>query len=265
MSTHREFVVFEDPRSPEAAERLIELGERTAEDMGAVRATFRAWPGRTANVAFAVLLVVAVATSVVAPNATELSVRLVIWGSFAFWVALFVAAGAMDRHRVCEHGLVVGFRTHSRYVVPWSTIDPGRVRVVRRPLLVGRRPELPASSPHYRVGWFTTSAVAVNGLDSAIDGWVRVPGLLGVTDAVELAGRARFTPFVWWLLGTQRPRELLEAIEAAMVADGYDARGLADRAERNAVTITWQPTAQSPIPPRYPDDPVVGVRGPDLP
>jgi hypothetical protein len=159
----------------------------------------------------------------------------------------------------------VGFKTRSRYVVPWSTIDPGRVRVLRRPLLIGRRDEMPSSSPHYRVGWLSTQAVVVNGLDTAIDGWTRVPGLLGVTDEAQLGGRARITPFVWWLLGTQRPRQLLEAMEAAMIADGYPAQGMADRAVRQTVTATWRPAPVSPVPPRYATDAVIGVRGPTLP
>lgn len=265
MTSRKEFVQFDDPQSPQAADAFLELADRSWEDMGAVRATFRPWPGRTAKIVLTVLLALAAWGAAVAPDGEELGVRLVIVGSFVLWIVLFVAAGAIDRHRVCEHGLVVGFRTRSTYVVPWESIDPGRVRVVRRPLLLGRRPEMPGSSPHYRVGWFSTQAVALNGLDTAIDGWRRVPGLLGVTDAAQLGGRARITPFVWWLLGTQRPRALLEAIEEAMVADGYDAQGLAERAVRQTVTLPWRPSAHSPVPPRYPADPVIGVRGPELP
>lgn len=263
--TSRRFLEFPDPQSLGAAEELLALAEQSWADLGAVRATFRPWPGRTAWVVIVVLHVVTAAYTFSAPDSTEMLVRTALLGSLVFWTAVVVAAGAIDKHRVCEHGLVVGFRTRSRYVIPWSSIDPGRVRVLRRPLLVGRREEMPSSSPHYRLGFLTTQAVAVNGLDTAIEGWTRVPGLLGVTDAAELGGRARITPFVWWFLGTQRPRALLEAMEAAMVADGYAAHGMAERAVRQSVTLTWRPTPHSPVPPRYAMDPVLGVDGPLLP
>ncbi|WP_156374163.1 hypothetical protein [Cellulomonas sp. Leaf334] len=265
MTASRKLVEFRDVESLGTAEELIALVDQTASDQGEVRATFRPWPGRTAWGVIVALLVLTGTYTFSAPDTTEMWVRSALLGSLVFWTAVVVAAGAIDRHRVCEHGLVVGFRTRSKYVIPWSTIDPGRVRVVRRPLLLGRREEMPTSSPHYRVGWLSTRAVAVNGLDTAIDGWTRVPGLLGVTDAAELGGRARITPFVWWLLGTQRPRELLEAMEAAMVADSYPAQGMAERALRQTVTLPWRPTPVSPVPPRYAIDPVIGVDGPALP
>jgi hypothetical protein len=69
-------------------------------------------------------------------------------------------------------------------------------------------------------------------------------------------------------LGTQRPRRLAEAIaaiEAAMVAGGYAAHGLAERAKRQSIALTWRPAPRSPIPPRYLTDPVIGVDGPRLP
>jgi len=44
--------------------------------------------------------------------------------------------GLLEKHRVCRHGLVLGLR--GEHAVPWSSIDPGRVRLLRRANLVTR-------------------------------------------------------------------------------------------------------------------------------
>lgn len=263
--TGLDFLAFTDVNDDEQVEQFVEIAKQTWEDQGEVLAMFRPWPGRVAWIVIALIIVGSGLFTVFAPNDTERLVRSSLFGSAIFWSALIVASGAVERHRVCEHGLIVGFRTRSQYVIPWSTVDPGRVRIALRPSLLGRHPDVPSSSPHFRHGWLSTEALLLNGLDTAVSGWMAVPGLLGVTDAVKLGGRARTTPFVWWVLGTQRPRRLAEAIEAAMVADGFDALGLAERAQRQSTTLTWRPSPFSPIPARYPTDPVIGVGGPLLP
>ncbi|MCL1907127.1 MAG: hypothetical protein FWG08_04340 [Propionibacteriaceae bacterium] len=57
------------------------------------------------------------------------------------WIV--IAAG--DVHNVCEHGMVVG-RAKRRYVIPWATIDPGRVFVVKN---MGH-PSINVGVPHVR-------------------------------------------------------------------------------------------------------------------
>lgn len=69
---------------------------------------------------------------------------------------------------------------------------------------------------------------------------------------------------MWWLLGAASPERLAEAIEEAIVADGYDAHGLAARASRGAIIIAWNPEGDHPLPPRQSQDPVLGVDGPPL-
>lgn len=264
MTAHRPFLELH-PDDPDALARLASLADLTAADMGAVRAQFRPWPGTTAWVVTAVAAVAGVAGALAAPDDAGRLVGLAVVGTFLLFVGLFVATGAVDRIRVCEHGLVLGWRTRSRYVVPWRTVDPGRVRVVHRVGLVGRLSDATPSSPHYRLGILTTRALAVNGLDTAIGGWLRVPGLLDVTDRHDVDSEVRVTPFAWWLLGTRRPADLARAIEDAMVADGYDAAGLADRALAAAHTMRLNPGVHHPFPARRAADPVVGIRGPHLP
>jgi len=263
--TGREFVAFTDVNDDAQIEQFVEIAMQTWADQGTVLARFRAWPGRVFIGVTAILVVASALFTAVAPDSSQLMGRAALLFSVLFWAGLFVALGAIERHRVCEHGLIVGFRTRSQYVIPWSTVDPGRVRIARRPVLLGRHPDVPSMSPHFRLGWLSTEALFVNGLDTAMHSWMANPDLFGVTDPVKLGGRARSTPFVWWVLGTQRPRRLAEAIEAAMVADGYDAHGLAERAMRQSTTLTWRPAPRNPIPPRYPLDPVLGVNGPLLP
>ncbi|WP_029289753.1 hypothetical protein [Cellulomonas sp. HZM] len=264
MSERRWFELT-DVDSDETMTALAGLADLTWQDMGEVRATFRAWPGTVAWVVIAALVGGGGVAALAAGDPATRVVALAVVATVAVFLAAFVAAGAADRTRVCEHGLVLGTRTRSRYVVPWSTLDPGRVRVVHHVGLVGRLPYATPSSPHYRLGLLSTRALAVDGLDTALGGWARVPGMLEVTDAVAPGSRVRRTPFVWWLLGTRRPADLARAIEDAMVADGYPARGLAARAQAQAHTMRLNPGTHDPLPPRAATDPVLGVDGPDLP
>ena len=266
MSARGRFLDLADAGSDASIERLVAVARQDHTDMGAVRAVFRAWPGTVFWVVAAVVVLAVPWAALISPDPDARPwLAALLAGLAAFWLAVFAAAGVIERHRVCEHGMVVGFRTRSRYVIPWSSVDPGRVRIVRRSNFVGRLPGMPPSSPHYRVGMVSGTAVALNGLDSAIEGWVRIPGMLEVSDARTPGGRGRRTPFVWWLLGTRRPERLVRAIEEAMVADGYPADGLAARATRQAVTLRYNPGTDNPLPPRQTTDPVIGVGGADLP
>lgn len=255
----------DDPAA--AADLVVALADQDHQDMGAPRAVFRAWPGTVFWVVAGVVVVAATGLALLTPNPDDrLWLAALAGGTFLAWSAVFAGVGVAERHRVCEHGLVLGWRTRSRYVVPWSSVDPGRVRVVHRSNFVSRLKDMPPSSPHYRVGMVSGTALALNGFDSAVEGWHRVPGVLEVTDARTPGSRWRRTPFVWWLLGTRRPEALVRAIEDAMVADGYDARGMADRAIAQARTLRWgDDDRPHPFPVRDATDPVIGVAGPPLP
>ncbi|WP_028045501.1 hypothetical protein [Cellulomonas sp. URHE0023] len=259
MSGDREFLELGEPTEA-SLDRLLAAADQDWRDMGAVRAVFRSWPGNIFWIIAAVMVLPWVALAALQSDPEDRLVALVAAGGFLFFVVLLVGVGVAERHRVCEHGLVVGMRTKSPFFIPWSTIDPGRVRVVRRSNLLGRLPGVSPSSPHFRHGAASGTALALNGLDTALTGWRHLPGV-EVTDAVRPGSRVRRTPFVWWVLGGRRPERLAQAIEDAMVADGYPARGLAARAVAQGCTLRYNPGAWNPFPARAGTDGVVGVHG----
>lgn len=260
-----EFFEMSDVADERRTEQLLDLVDQDYRDQGRVLASFRPWPTRRVWTVTAVLLGLCLLPILLVPGDTGWGLTFTGLVSVGGTFLTFLLAGVVDHHRVCEHGLVVGFRRRSRYVVPWCTLDPGRVRVVERSSLLGRYPEVASTSPHFRQGFLTTRSLAVNGLDTAQSGWVRIPGLLDVSDVVDQVSGARGTPFTWWLLGARQPERLAEAIEEAMVADGYAAQGLARRASAEAVTLRWNPPGLNPLPSRQATDPVLGVDGPSLP
>ena len=260
MSGEREFLELLDA-SEESLNRLLAVADQDWRDMGQVRAVFRSWPGNIFWMMAAVLVLPFVALAVFQSDPLA---GLTAACTFGFFIVLLIGAGVLERHRVCEHGLVVGMRTKSLFVIPWSTVDPGRVRVVCRSNLLGRFPGRSSSSPHMRHGVASGTALALNGLDTALGGWRQLPGVQ-VSDAVRPGSRVRRTPFVLWYLGTRRPERLARAIEDAMVADGYPARGLAARAVAQGCTLRLNPGIWDPFLARERFDPIIGVDGPPQP
>lgn len=216
-------------------------------DMGRVLQTFRCWPGPISS---AVMILVTVAVAVwywtTVPDdplwfrLTLLSVIfLPLWSGFAL-------PGILERIRVCEHGLVLGYGStrRARYVVPWDSIDPRNLRILERAQLISRHDGVPQVSPHYRIGTgpLAFRAVAVKGLDTATDAgtWLHIPGLLETPNTILRDSGRRKIPYSWWILGTPRPGKLARAIEEAMVTDGYTkARGMAARAVEQEIVVPW--------------------------
>ena len=224
-------------------------------DMGRVLRTFRCWPGPISSAVMVSITVGVVARAWTSgPEDTwgyrlmVLTVMLLLWSGFAL-------PGILERCRVCEHGLVLGYgpTRRARYVVPWKSVDAGRVRVLRRSQLISRHRGMPQVSPHYRIGTgpLAYRSLAVNGLDTATDAgtWLHIPGLLETTTTMSPGGRRGRAPFAWWILGTPRPEKLAQAIEEAMVAAGHRAEGLAARAVGQEIVVPWIP-GPSPLRPR---------------
>ena len=260
----RPFLEISDVDDDDQVEPLAQLAGLDSRDMGRVLASFRPWPTpRMWLFQLAASAVFMLAWFLPVEEGWAIAVSLVMgqWSTLLIWLL----AGVIDRHRVCEHGLVLGWRRRSTLVVPWSSVDPGRVRIVERSSLLGRYDRVPASGPHFRQGFLTTRSLALNGLDTASFGGLHLPHFYSAADVTDQAG-TRASPFVWWLMGASRPDELAQAIEAAMVADGYDAAGLAARASENVVRLRWNPDQSlDPLPPRAATASVIGASGPLLP
>jgi hypothetical protein len=246
----------EDDRA--AVERLGSLVQLTAADMGAVRVTFRAWPGWLFWVLTAVPCVLLAGRIVTARNTDDVVVGLSLIAVVLAFAGILLLIYGLERHRVCEHGLVLGLRKRGPFVVPWESVDPGRVRVGWSVAFMARHPEIPQTTSRHRVGVFSGRGLLINGLDSS--GRSRFANL----DPLGSAHGRPASPFGWWFLGTRRPAALATAIEEAMVADGFAAQGLARRAERLQFSVGWKASGPSPLPERQMTDGVIGVDGPLL-
>ena len=208
-------------------------------DMGRVLRTFRCWPGPISSAVMTLITVGVVAWQWWAVPDDPLWFRFFVLFLMLLLCSALALPGILERHRVCEHGLVLGYgpTRSARYVVPWASVDPGRVRLLRRGQLISRHRGMPQVSPHYRIGTgpLAYRSVAVNGLDTASS---------PPRDGQRGAGCA------WWILGSPQPKKVARAIEDAMVADGHTrARGLAVRAIEQEIVVPWTP-GPSPLRPR---------------
>lgn len=258
MSRFDEFGAVDEVTLGQVRQRL----ELTAVDLGPELASFRATPGWKGT-AFVLL---APATPLLllplAPDATGrwmgvVAALVLLLATGAFWLR-----GWSEKHRVCRHGLVLGRR--GEYAVPWSTIDPGRVRLLRRANLVTRHGI--RSGPLLRPGETLGHALLVNGLDDTPAGHER----LATNERLHREGRGadeHLTCFDRWFLAGRHAEDLVRAMEEAMVADGYPARGMADAVVARPVVLRYSPEPHasgipgehlSPL--RRTTDPVVGVQ-----
>lgn len=208
-------------------------------DMGRVLQTFRCWPGPISSVVMTVITVGVVAWQWWAVPDDPLWFRFFVLFLMLLLCSAVALPGILERHRVCEHGLVLGYgpTRSARYVVPWASVDPERVRLLRRSQLISRHQGMPQVSPHYRIGTgpLAYRSVAVNGLD---------------TVSSEMQHRRRESRYAWWILGSPQPEKIARAIEDAMVADGHTAaRGLAARAMEQEIVVPWTP-GPTPLRPR---------------
>lgn len=96
---------------------------------------------------------------IVSPEFTVVSQELAE-GSTIRYRSVDDAEVRSEQHRVCRHGLVLGRR--GEYAVPWSTLDPGRVRLLRRANFITRYGIRPG--PLLRPGETLGHALLVNGV-----------------------------------------------------------------------------------------------------
>jgi hypothetical protein len=220
----------------------------TREQAGRERFAVRPSPG------WGFLVVVVVTTALgygLAYLAPERSPVLAIAGAIGvLLVHLGVAgAGLLEKHRVCEHALVLGptWPGATPYVVPLTSIDPTSIRLHHRANFLGRRLGGPGAR-NIRMAVFCTKAVTFTGLhyELAHDRLHRSSPL-----AVEAHRRPMYdnvpappTPSITWALGVRDPQPILRAIEQALVDARQPAAGVSERQLSNPVVEQppWQST-----------------------
>lgn len=213
--------------TPADHEALARFASATPEQMGPALARFRG--GITAGASLRVVLlgltagvVLGALVLLLAPG--EALVPAVAAFVLAVVVAVVAAVAALlaarrYRYDVHAHGLVLRGLRGGYDVIPWATLDPGRVFIARSVRAMTRMP----------VALHRQRAAFPPGL--VLNGWTNRPtGTHEVVEAVSGGHRyqpmASDTPFGWWQLGVAHPAALLGAIEQAMLADGYAAAGL---------------------------------------
>lgn len=229
----------DDPKLVPGLERFVMLD---ASELGPVRARFRTAPTARPMVVVLVISVILAGLALLipwGPAGTNLAVAVIL-GMAPLTYFLIVLVGLATRHWVRDRGLATGWRRQTRLMVPWETIDPGRVHVVENATAVVFHPDFQDRSPTY-LNNLSDRALLVCGFNSA-----------------------GFDPlFTYWLLGTPDPEGLAQQIEKAMVDAGLEAHGLAANASRTAVRARYR-NGGTPLlsDHREPYDPVLGVSSP---
>lgn len=199
----------------------------SAADLGPVRASHRV---RAVNGPTALLLLLVAATLVVlglaltvaaALGAVPVAAVLVVGGLLGLPVVLLVVVATTQSWRreivVRSEGVVA-----ARRPIPFATMDPGRMvwatdlQAVRSVVTLNRR------------------RLAAGGdvlLLTGTDGWSGEDDWRGLGTKYDQSPRSERldSPFVWWCLGPRDVGALVGDLEAAMVAAGYPAAGLARR------------------------------------
>lgn len=233
--------LFHHDGSPAAQAYLDALVSRTGADPGVRLAVFRARPtaGFLTCLVLPFLLVGGLAV-VIAPDPLIAAVPVAIGVGAAL---IFVVAGFLDRIRVHERALVLGFRGGT--VVPLETIDPGRV-YVSRALFLTRHVAAPAGATRGTAG----PMVVVNG-------WQRSMFSANVAGAPD-PGQSVYG---WYLLGARDQRAFLSVLEQAMLALGLEgARGLTQATlTQRRIRPSWSTEGPPLVRPRASTDPPLGA------
>lgn len=216
--------LLQDDGSGRIHAQIAELARWSPTQAGLVLTTFTPNPPWLLSAPWLVMgLVLLVVALPLNPEFFPVSaaIILVIFGgtSVAAW-----SWARMQKVRVAEHALLVGPR---RRVIPFATIDPGRVAVSTRVRYLGRH----FHSADTRILQSQGPTAVINGLNPN----PARPGPHQPPSSVP-------SPFCEWGLSGD-PREVLHALETAMIRDGFPAQGLADRAR---ATIVTPPKAHPP-------------------
>lgn len=234
--------LLQDDGSGRIHAELAQLAQWGPREAGPVRATFGP---RTSWALILPWLVVGVvllgAAYPVNPDFFPVSalVLLVIFGGGALAAWLWTRA---QRTRVAEHALVLG---SAKKVVPYATIDPGRVAVSSAVSGLGRH----FHSGGVRILQSRGSVAVINGLNP--DPSATSP---------HLPPSSVPSPFCEWGLSGE-PAEVLAALEQAMRDAGYPATGMTELARSRTFAPPKTHPATDVLLQRRALDPPVGVPG----
>lgn len=217
--------------------------------------TLLAWARAIGLLVLVCLLLTALIVTV-GPEGQRVGMVMTLWlatsGLYLLVMMVVALLARRYQHHVHAHGLVLSGPWGRTEVIPWATIDPGRTIIATTVRAMTRMP----------VALHRQRAVLPPGV--VINGWTGRP--TGSHEAFEAFSsgyryqpQASDSPFGWWQLGVTDPEAFLRAVEAAMVADGYPAEGLAPFALSRRVTardLRRHPELQRE---RLLTDPVIGL------
>lgn len=179
-----------------------------------------------------------------------------LWSNLVFAAIILLCALAVlamagsKTLTVHERAIVLGNRFSRRFgwVVPLCTLDHSRIRVHRNYPSMGRR--IGSIRTGYRTAFYTRTALSMEGLTARVASrrgsgfemertlprpWERYLEVPRAQDAPVEEWQA--WPTQLWITSTRRERELLTAIEDALVTSGRtSARGLTERVLASVVT-----------------------------
>lgn len=227
--------------SPEDRQALARLSQVGPDGLGAPIAEFRG--GLTARavlqvaIAMALLLVVLTVVGLVislwSPPEHPLNMIIGFPVAVALIGAILLGVGQLDgranRAVVHQHGLVLHQWGSASHPVPWEGLDPGRTFIGLSARAITR---VPAALHRRRanVAPFVT-----------LSGWAQSPqgkhlAVESFVDGLRWSPSPSDSPFGWWQVAVRDLDGLLEAMEWAMVQDGYPAHGFADYARSRRYT-----------------------------
>lgn len=230
--------LLQDDGSGRIHAELAAMARWTRQDAGPVVATFSPNPPWLLTLPWLVigLLLLAVALPL-NPQFFPVSAAIivVIFGGTALAAWLWARS---QKTRVAERALIVGSR---RQVIPFATIDPGRVAIATRVRYLGR---------HVHSGG--TRILQSQGATAVVNGLNPDPG----AKSPHLPPSSVPSPFCEWGLAGD-PVEVLTALERAMVAAGFPAHGMAERARARTFTPPKEHPAQDILVQRRALDPLL--------
>lgn len=217
--------LLQDDGSGRIHAELAQMARWSRQDAGQVVATFTPNPPWLLTLPWLaiglVLLVVALPLNP-AFFPVSAAIIIVIFGGTALLAWCWARS---QKTRIAERALILGSRQR---VIPFATIDPGRVAIATRVRGLGR---------HFHSGG--TRILQSQGATAVVNGLNPDPG----ATSPHLPPSSVPSPFCEWGLAGD-PVEVLGALEVAMAHAGFPARGMAERARARTFTPPSQHPAQ---------------------